>query len=151
MCFTSIDLPYEYYKLKPGRKSTNFFIKEIDKNIHMNKRYYNILLCHSPIDVLKKDVLNNSKEIRKTNLILSGHMHNGMVPKFLDHKGNIGFIGPNKIFLPKTARGIVTKYIDYHEINLIISGGITKISSENSKFLHKFNNCLNSEIVIINI
>ena len=64
-------------------------------------------------------------------------MHNGMVPRILDKiiKNNYGIISPDKHLFINNARGkIVNKYY-----TLIISGGITKLSSSSSKILSKLN------------
>jgi hypothetical protein len=151
ICFTSFDLPFEYYEIKSGKKSEQYLLKNIDKNINLTKKYYNILLSHSPIDIIKEKVLKESEEMKKVNLILSGHMHNGMVPPFLDGKGNIGIIGPYNMILPTTARNKIIKKIDDREITLIISGGVVKISSGHSKLLHSFNKLFGSHIVFLYI
>jgi len=149
ICFTGYNPSFEYYYKK--RENSVLFLEDIDKKIKLNKKYYNILLCHSPINVFKNSVLNYSKEIKKANLILSGHMHNGLVLKKFDKKGNMGFISPYKTLFPKFARGIVTKQIDNHEITLIISGGIIKLSNTNNKFIRKFNCLFSSDIVYVEI
>ena len=129
ICFTSFNPPFKYYK----KEKSSYFIEEIDKSISMTKKYYNILLCHSPINVLKKETISLSKQIKKADLILSGHMHNGLVPKIFDFGGNIGIISPMKTLFPPCARNSITKKIDNHEINLVISGAVVKFSSKLKK------------------
>ena len=61
-----------------------------------------IVLCHSPINISNKDVSN---ELKDFNFIFCGHMHNGMMPYYLDKiiKGN---------------RGLILRIIDYLQIIL---------------------------------
>lgn len=147
LCFTSYNPEYKYYEKEDNLE----FIKDIDSKIDLNKQYYNILLCHSPINTFKDLTLKYSKQILKTDLILSGHMHNGLILPIFDKFGNRGLVGPYYKLFPKYARGKITKTIDNHEINLIISGGIVKISNTNSKYLNKLNKLFSSTIVYINI
>lgn len=147
ICFTGYNLDYEYYK----KEDTKTFIDHIDKNIKLTKKYYNILLCHSPINVLKDSTLKYSEQIKKTDLILSGHMHNGLILKCFDKKGNFGLISPLKKPFPKHARNMVTKQIDNHKITLIISGGIIKFSNINYKIIRKLNFLYPKSIVYIKI
>lgn len=148
LCFTSYNPPYEYYEYK---ENVQFLINDIDKRIVLNKKYYNILLFHSPVNILKKETIKRSKEIKKCDLILSGHMHNGLVLNIFDKKGNRGIIGPYFTLFPKNARGIVKKNIENKEINLIISGGVLKISNINSKLLKPINYLFPIHIEYINI
>lgn len=147
ICFTSYNPEHKYYE----KEDVKEFIKDIDNKIDLNKQYYNVLLCHSPINVLKDITLKYSKQILKADLILSGHMHNGMILSIFDKWGNRGLIGPYYKLFPKYARGKITKTINNHKINLIISGGIIKLSSTNSKHLNKFNKLFPISIVYINI
>ena len=64
-------------------------------------------------------------------------MHNGMIPRITDRliRNNYGIISPGKHLNINPARGhIKTKYYD-----LIISGGVTKLSFHSSKLLSKLN------------
>ncbi len=87
------------------------------------------------------------------NLILAGHIHNGMLPNFISKMlpNNIGLIAPNKSLFPDNARGIVTKQIDDHEIVMIINGGVTKIQETAPKILHFADNLYNPQIDYIKI
>ena len=147
ICFTGYNSNFEYYK----KENVEFFIKDIDEKISMTRKYYNVLLCHSPINVFKNITLENSNQIKKADLILSGHMHNGMVLKMFDKGGTVGLISPHKNIFPKCARNRLVKKIDNHEINLIISGGIVKISRVNSKILSKFNKIFPISVVYVKI
>lgn len=137
LCFTSYNPPLEYYGIR--QENTKLFISDIDDKITLKPSYYNILLCHSPISVFKPEVLKKSKEIKKADLILSGHMHNGLVFKLFDKKGNVGFISPTKTLFPKYARGLSSKELERKQIYLVVSGGVVKLSNTNSKLLSRFN------------
>lgn len=110
-----------YYKKKDEDK--NIMLKEIDKynvtKVPNNK--LKICLMHSPICLQYKDI---EDRLNCYDLILSGHMHNGMIPPIIDElfDNNIGLIAPNKKLFPKTARGILIK-----DNITIISPGITKL------------------------
>ena len=99
-------------------------LKNIEDKFIKNK--YNILLSHSPINILNYNL--------KADLILSGHMHNGLVlPVF--KKGNNGIVGPYSTFFPKECRGIIKK----ENTALIINGGVRKISNSSSFILRILN------------
>lgn len=111
-------------------------------NIKTNKNYYNILLCHSPINISNEKVLKN----KNIDLILCGHMHGGLMPRFLRKIfKNSGIISPNKRLFPKNAYG----NLRIENTNIIITSGITVISHLNNfRILKKL---FSSEIVSINI
>lgn len=139
LCFIGFNPSFKYYYSKPHEGNTKLLIQELDQIEKVKPNLYNILLCHTPKQILNHYVLENSKNIRKINLVLSGHMHNGLIFKFLDKVGNRGFVGPWKTFFPKYARGSIKKQIDNKEIVLIISGGILKFSELAPKFFQKLN------------
>lgn len=126
---------YEYYYNKYNREDYSLMYKDLlDNKLYFNDKLYNISLIHSPnclLDNKIKTYLNN-----KCNLVLCGHMHNGLVFRFIDKiiKNNYGFISPAKRLFPKLARGY--KKID--NIDLIITGGITKLSNSSGHILRIF-------------
>lgn len=93
----------------------------------------NILLMHSPICLYDKEI---KKELDKYDIILSGHMHNGIIPPIIDDlfDNNIGLVAPNKRVFPKYSRGIIKD-----KNLLIISGGVTKLSRSTGKIFNLFN------------
>ena len=137
--FTGLSLSYSYYHNK-NHEDNLTFINEIDNLSKIDITKYNILLCHTPKNVLTNKTLENSKMIKKFDLVLSGHMHNGLVFNFLDKNGSRGFIGPFRSFFPKYAKGLIKKTIENKEINLIISGGVIKFSEHAPKLLYNINN-----------
>ena len=113
--FIGLTIPMKYYK----EIKHNDFYKCLD-NLKIYKKNYNILLCHSPLNICDKEILKN----RNIDLILCGHMHGGIVPKFMRKIFKTsGLISPNKKLFPKYAYG----YIKMSNTNIIISSGIKVI------------------------
>ena len=121
-----LEQDYDYY-YKNKHESKELLLDRIkeDKilfnNIDSNK--IKIVLCHSPINMIDNDISN---ELKDFNFIFCGHMHNGMMPYYLDKiiKGNRGLMSPDN------TRGVK----DINNIHLIISGGITKLSKTSGIF-----------------
>ena len=133
----------DYYKNSIENK--DILIANLKKaNFNISKDKVNILVIHSPI--LLSDSLVSSL-IGDFDFIFSGHMHNGIVPGFIDKfiKNNKGLIAPNKKLFPDNARGI--KKIG--NALLIINGGITKLSYVSG--ISKFNFLFSMDIDEINI
>lgn len=137
-----LTLPTDYYYNITGDESTVILLNHLNntkKIIPKGKQTTpRILLVHSPIKILDSEVL---KKIKDYDLLLSGHMHGGMIPSLLGKilKGNGGIIAPNKKIHPSIARGRVDRYINNKKITLIITSGITKLSLKSSKILSKLN------------
>lgn len=111
---------------------------------------YKILVSHSPVSITRKYNYEKLPEITKNiNLILSGHMHNGVLPDFLEFldfkKDGRGIISPSKTPFPKYCRG---KH-KVENMEIIISRGITKFS--NVKLFKLFDIMYTSEITIIDL
>lgn len=149
--FIGYTLSYKYYN---NNESTEILIKDLKNNIkNINNDKFNILLCHSPIKILNNKVIDNIEYLKNLDLVISGHMHNGLVPIILDKifPKNRGFIAPNKTLFPDNARGIKKISINNKKITLIISGGITKIQESNSKILKICSNFYSPQIEYIEI
>ena len=116
-----------YYKYK--NESSKIMLEEINKyNVSKTtKNKFNVLLMHSPICYFGKI----EKQLSSYDLILSGHMHNGIVPPIFDEifDNDIGLVAPNKSLFPKNARGVLKR-----TSNLIISSGVTKFSKGTKLF-----------------
>ena len=112
----------------------------IDINKYVDKKHYNIMLCHTPINIESKVFDSN------INLVLSGHMHGGLVPRLLRPIfKNRGLINPDKTLFPKYSYGL--KKVS--NTNIVVTSGVRLISHENKfYFLTKF---FSSEIAIISI
>jgi len=118
--------PFEYYYNDAKKENANTMFKCIEKYGASDIKKIDkckILLIHSPICLSNEKVMSKLKEY---DLILCGHMHNGLVLPLLDEifDNNIGLISPGRKLFPKLSRGIVKK----GDTNIIISSGITKLS-----------------------
>ncbi len=150
-------LNYYHSVLKRGKYDDNeqILIQELNqflpKWICFDK--CNILLCHSPIKILQDNTISNVDLLKEIRLILTGHMHNGLVPNCLEKifPNNYGFLYPNKQLLPKVARGIIEKKIKDSTISLIVSGGITKIQNCAPKIIQPINQLYPASIEYIKI
>lgn len=131
-------LPTNYYYNIEKHEDENALLETLQNNFNLvtnlPKKKYKVALIHSPILLSEKKVVEKLKEY---DLILSGHMHNGLIPRILDKiiKNNYGLISPYKRLFAKNTRGkIKTKYY-----TIIITGGITKLSPSSTKILSKLN------------
>lgn len=144
-----INMPLRYYAKKEEYNDFDESIKILDKiNTNINK--YNILLCHSPNNIVKDGIIDKYlKEVKRFNLILSGHMHGGLIPQqFRKDKCAGGLIGPYETLFPKHAYGIV----DDGNASVLISGGVTKIADRNCGRLKPvIDKIYHPEIEVLNI
>ena len=131
-------LPTNYYYNIEKHEDENALLETLQNNFNLvtnlPKKKYKVALIHSPILLSEKKVIEKLKEY---DLILSGHMHNGLILRILDKiiKNNYGLISPDKRLFAKNTRGkIKTKYY-----TIIITGGITKLSPSSTKILSKLN------------
>lgn len=149
-----LTLPTDYYYNITGEESTAILLNHINNTKQIIPRGKpttpRILLVHSPIKILDPEVLHKIKDY---DLLLSGHMHGGMIPTLLGKiiKGNGGIIAPNKKLHPSIARGRVDRYVNNKKITLIITSGVTKLSLRSSKLLSKLNFFYNISINKITI
>ena len=149
ICFIGLSLSYEYYKTTG--ESINILEKELNAlNIKIDKNKYNVLLCHSPHRLTNERIIK-TKIMKDIDLILSGHMHNGMVHPIMEliWKGNKGIITPTKELFPKAK--VTRGRIKLNDKNLIISGGITKLSNSSAYIISPLNCLYPMNIEIINI
>lgn len=141
-------LPFDYYHKLPN-ENVDIVSKKLNNLPSFSNEKYTILLIHSPRRILHKKCLYKIKSI---DLILSGHMHDGIVPKvFKKLPTTIGIISPHKTLFPKNARGKKIKNIDNKDIILLVTGGITKISPALPNFMKWFSRFYDNELEIINI
>lgn len=134
--FCGLTLPIEYYEKE---KQEDF--KKYVKNIKSVKNCYNILLCHSPINISKDEIIKNVS----ADLVLCGHMHGGLVPRILRPLFKTkGLISPQKTLFPNNAYG----NIKVQNKNIIITSGIKVLSESHFKLL---TNVFSSEIVEIKL
>lgn len=137
--FIGLTLPVDYYL-----KEENIFtdVEKYFRTIKLKKNYYNILLCHSPIKLLNEKLLKKYN----INLILCGHTHGGMIPRFFRPIFQTkGIISPSKKIGLKTLYG----HLKICNTDIIITSGITVVSNMNE--YQKFKNLYDMEIVDIKI
>ena len=157
---TGINLPLGYYTTACERKDVYIeLLKElIKRNLlgHINNETFNIFLQHTPNNIADKEVylqlLNTFKEILERNinfdLIISGHLHNGLVPSYIDriipgNRGIIGIKGGEIKPFKDNCRGI--KQIT-DDTNIIMLPAVSTLSEH--KFLNKFFPVNNKTLVL---
>lgn len=135
------NITFTGYTLYPNNGSysdnTNVFLKDLKTLNFKTSNSYNILLSHSPQSILGDKKVYNHKFIKNQDLILCGHMHNGMILHYFNKfNHHFGLVGPYKTFFPKYSRGI----FNFNKTTLIISKGITKVGKKAKllKFLNIF-------------
>ena len=142
-------LPNSYYYNMDKDESKEVLIDHLKKHKKLTTNLPvfipKVSLIHSPIRLVDKEVLTILKEY---DLLLSGHTHNGMVPKFLSKlfKKNQGLISPHKKLFPEISRGKIEKNISNKKITIIITGGITKLAARSAKALNKLNFIYNIDL-----
>lgn len=136
--FYGFNLSYHHYETEDESYET--FKKEADKlKCPLKDENYNITLFHSPINIYQYIEKNPLSNLSKSDLILSGHTHNGCIPYFLTNiinkrfKTNSSLVAPNRSFFPKYSQGRV-----YKIKNGYIYEGVTKLS-KSTKLFHYFN------------
>lgn len=140
----------DYFKNFEDEK---ILISEINHNFPLlpKDNKYTILMCHSPLRINNKTLsqINNYPNI---DLILSGHMHDGLLfPLLKKLPTSIGLISPQRKLFPKNARGKNKFKIDNHVLNLIVNGGILKFSNCAPKILQRLNFLYHNDIDFIEI
>lgn len=155
---TALNFPIDFYLNNEKRKD---FLKQLEvmKDSTASRKKYNILLCHTPRNLVKNGVICEGIDcLKEFNLILSGHMHAGLVPKLLrNDKYGSGFIGPHASVLPEYAYGLVVN----KRIATLTSGGITKVTKSASPnasraisrafVKNKLNSIYSPEVEILNL
>ena len=121
ICFASFNPNLNYYIKYYGEKSE--FLRQFLKDYtdKFNKNMFNILLCHDPESIIKLSELEGKCIQPNTDIVVSGHMHNGFLPPMLNFiVKNRGIISPTKSYFPKYAHGEV----DIDNTKFIINGAI---------------------------
>lgn len=155
---TALNFPIDFYLNNERRKDFLKQLKVMDDSI-INKRKYNILLCHTPRNLVRKGLICEDIDCLKGfNIILSGHMHAGLVPKSLrSNNFGVGFVGPHASVLPEYAYGLVVN----RGIAVLTTGGVTKVTKSanpnasrviNRAFVkNKLNSIYSPEVEILNL
>lgn len=135
--FYGFDLSFNYYE--KNDEDYTLFTKEIENlKTALSEKNYNITLCHSPKNIYNYIEKNKNSNLAKSDLILSGHMHNGCLPFMISYpinkifKTNRSLIDPTRKLFPKYSQGRVYKIKDGY-----IHEGITKLS-HSTRFFHYF-------------
>lgn len=149
IAFYGFNPSYKYYEEE--YESYESFCKEIEKlNPKLNSTNYNILLSHSPINIYRFLKKNPTHNLNKSDLILSGHMHNGCLPFFISHPLNKifhtsrGLVSPDRTLFPKYAQGRIYERDGY------VYEGITKLS-HSTKFFHRFDCLFHKKVEFITV
>ena len=143
--FIGLTLPLDYYY--KYKESILYFKKYVNNTFDTYTDKYNILLCHTPIPLTKINNYDEVKLLKNISLVLSGHTHAGIVPKFMRKimRGR-GIFSPHKgKMFQKNFYGLIKK----NNANIVISTGFTKASHCNPfRFLDR---CFDREINIIDL
>lgn len=141
ICFIGFNPTEEYY----NKRTKKLLIRDVNNlKFKIEKNKYNILLIHTPKDILSKKIYSNTEIVKNSDLILAGHTHGGMVP--LNVFGHMGLIAPEKTLFPINVRGHLKK----DKTDLIICSGIVRLSNS-AHFFKYFNDLYSMHINSINI
>lgn len=86
--FVSFCPTYDTYRWGISKKATDLFMDEYVKgNFKLDSNEFNVLLSHNPLLFSSSDAYKDISDLNnKTDLIISGHMHNGYIPRYLYEK-----------------------------------------------------------------
>jgi len=150
ICFYGFNLSFNHYMI--DKESYSSFCEQIPKlNPSLEDKNYNITIVHSPVNIYKYIQNNPQTNLAKSNLIISGHTHNGCLHYWFTNilnkafKTNRSLVSPYHFLFPKYAQGRVYKPIDG-----IIYEGVVKLS-KSSGILSKFDFIFSKRIKIITI
>lgn len=139
--FIGLTLPLDYYRYHENKNYFKRYVNNIFKSVP--KTTYNILLCHSPVFFEDEKLIKEVPFLDNISLVISGHMHGGLVPRFLRKKmKGKGFVDPFHSLIPKRSYGF------YHLSNdkrVVISSGVLKFPS--NSYVGFFNRFYDIELV----
>lgn len=106
LSFSAFSPEFEYYEEK--QENIDYYLEQYKLHCKNNfdKSRYNIFLTHEPQSIIKLSTKENTCIHLNTDLVISGHMHNGLLPSSL--KGiikNKGLISPQMKLFPEFAQG----------------------------------------------
>ena len=147
--FYGLDFSYKYYE-KDYETYESFCDEMKSKKCNIPKNTYNITLIHTPVNIYNFLRLNKKHPLNNSDLILSGHMHNGCLPYWFTNILNKVFHSSRSIISP--ARKIFPKYAQgrIYERDGYVYEGITKLS-HSTKSLHFFNKFYHKKVKFITI
>lgn len=150
ICFYGFDL--SFYHFIKDKESYSSFCQEIPNlKIKLDDNNYNITIVHSPVNIYRFISENPNCNLAKSNLIISGHTHNGILPYWITNiinkifKTNRSLASPYRFIFPKYAQGRVYKPVDG-----IIYEGLLKLS-RSSGILNIFDFIFHKKIKLITI
>lgn len=131
------------YLKRNDEKTNDMFIEDYLKSgLKMAEADYNVLLAHNPIPFENKTIQDSIEDFKMTDLVVSGHIHDGYMPKILDKylgKTNAGlFFTPKALPFPGIwCRGVH----DFGRGYIFISQGFRKWTADLALFnaFEKFN------------
>lgn len=138
----------DYYR----GEDKNILIEEINSKFkRISDDKFNVLMCHSPLR-FSNNLISKLNIGQNLDLILSGHMHDGlMFPILKKIPTSIGLISPKRELFPINTRGKKIFELNGKKIILIITGGILKFSNMAPNICKKFNFLYNNDIDCIDI
>jgi len=97
-----------YYDYK--EENEDLIVKRANNILNgVNASEFNVLMFHSPILLLKESVRKKINSIDKIDLILCGHMHNGLIPDYIDNSmSHKGILSPRRKLFPSFSRNKLT-------------------------------------------
>ena len=147
--FYGFNTSYKYYN--DDEESYESFCNEMNQiKPSLDRNKFNITLIHSPMNIYTYLEKNPENELNKSDLILSGHMHNGCLPLWITKlinktfKSTRSLISPSRSLFPKFAQG------RNYQKNGYIYQGLSKFSYS-TKLFHIFDKLYSKNITIITI
>lgn len=131
--------PHVSYYTKE-KESIEFYRNEFYENYNeklFESENYNILLTHEPQSIIKLSRITNHCIQANTDLVVSGHMHNGLLPNVLNLLcKNRGILSPQFELFPEFAQGIYQT----EDTQFIINGAVnTRVETPIINFLYGYN------------
>ena len=125
-----------YQKMNDKRIEEEFIEDYIKSGLKMAEDAYNILLNHSPLQITSDGVLNAIPDFNNvTDLVISGHFHDGYLPKKLDKP--LGKTNTGLFFTPLIAPypGVICRGVhDFGRGYLFVSQGYRKWTADMAIF-----------------
>ena len=121
-----------YQKMNDKKVEEEFVEDYIKSGLKMLADSYNILLTHSPLQISSNGVFNSITDFKElTDLVITGHFHDGYLPKKLDKL--LGNTNAGLFFTPLVAPypGILCRGVhDFGRGYLFISQGFRKWTAD---------------------
>lgn len=152
-----------YDLIKHGKRSHKMTIKDFrEKKFSFDEKEFNLILTHSPYSLTNKRAMREVTEVyEKCDLVMSGHLHNGLVAsgnsgvlkkifdgkKFVDYgfwiDPKTGFVsrhcrGAKLVGEGKISRTVLPSSKEYVEIDLRKNGNKNKLIQVTGKGVNKF-------------